>query len=488
MALKIYNSLTRQLEEFVPLHEGKVLMYSCGPTVYDYFHIGNARTFLVSDIVRRYLEYKGYTVNLVQNLTDIDDKIINRANEQGISAFQLAQKYVDSFFEDSKKLGIRSADVHPRATEHIPEMISLIQTLIDKRAAYEIDGDVYYRVNSFAEYGKLSHRKPEDLLAGARVEVDERKEDARDFDLWKKSRAEEPWWDSPWGKGRPGWHIECSAMAMKHLGETIDIHAGGHDLQFPHHENEIAQSEVATGKAFARYWMHVAFLRVNGQRMGKSERNFIFVHDALQKYSPEAIRHFLISAQYRHPLDYNPTSLQESSSAVRRLNNCLDALRPYRDAEANQPDEVALNDAEAALMLQSIDAMRHGFESAMDDDFNTAGALGTIFKFVGEANQFLAVTEDNPSNAGKMVLNQAYKNLVEVCGVLGIYADTGASSNAHAALTAQLIELILEVRQDARQRKDWETADKIRDRLEQLNVELQDSRTGTTWKIIKGEV
>ena len=484
MALKIYNSLTRQLEEFVPLHEGKVLMYSCGPTVYDYFHIGNARTFLVSDIVRRYLEYKGYTVTLVQNLTDIDDKIINRANEQGIDTSQLAQKYVDAYFEDSNKLGIRAADVHPRATEHVAEIISLIQTLIDKQAAYEIDGDVYYRVNHFAEYGKLSHRKPEDLLAGARVEIDERKEDPRDFDLWKKSKAEEPWWDSPWGKGRPGWHIECSAMAMKHLGETIDIHAGGHDLLFPHHENEIAQSEVATGKPFARYWLHVAFLQIDGRRMGKSESNFIFVHDAVQQYAPEAIRHFLISAQYRHPLDYNSTSLSESSSAVRRLSNCLDALKPYRDV-AGEVSE-ALDDAEAACLVQSVDRLRHDFEFAMDDDFNTAGALGAIFKFVGEVNQFLAVTEDQPSNGRGNVLSQAYKSLVEVCNVLGIYAEEEVASDEHAALTAQLMDLILEVRQDARQGKDWATADKIRDQLEQLNVELQDSRTGTTWKIIKG--
>lgn len=485
MALKIYNSLTRQLEEFVPLHEGKVLMYSCGPTVYDYFHIGNARTFLVSDIVRRYLEYKGYTVTLVQNLTDIDDKIINRANEQGIDTCQLAQKYVDAYFEDSNKLGIRAANVHPRATEHISEIITLIQTLIDKQAAYEIDGDVYYRVNYFAEYGKLSHRKPEDLLAGARVEIDERKEDPRDFDLWKKSKAEEPGWDSPWGKGRPGWHIECSAMAMKHLGETIDIHAGGHDLLFPHHENEIAQSEVATGKTFARYWMHVAFLQIDGRRMGKSESNFIFVHDAVQQYAPEAIRHFLISAQYRHPLDYNSTSLSESSSAVRRLSNCLDALKPYQDVDGDASE--ALNDAEAARILQSIDTMLHDFELAMDDDFNTAGALGAIFKFVGEVNQFLAMTGDQPSNRKGNVLSQAYKNLVKVCNVLGIYAEEDVASDEQAALTAQLMDLILEVRQEARERKDWETADKIRNQLEQLNVELQDSRTGTTWKIIKGE-
>jgi cysteinyl-tRNA synthetase len=481
MALRIYNSLTRRLEEFAPLNGREVLMYSCGPTVYDYFHIGNARTFLVSDIVRRYLEYKGYTVKLVQNLTDIDDKIINRANEQGVSAFQLAQKYVNAFFEDARKLGIRPANVHPQATQHIPEIISLIQTLIERKAAYVVDGDVYFRVNSFSEYGKLSHRRPEDVLAGARVEVDERKEDPRDFDLWKSSGPGEPAWDSPWGKGRPGWHIECSAMAMKHLGETIDIHAGGHDLQFPHHENEIAQSETATGKPFARYWMHIAFLRVDGRRMGKSEKNFIFVHDALKTHRPEAIRHFLISAQYRHPLDYNAVSLQESGGAVRRLSNCLEALKPYREA-ANGLNKNLLNDAEAALM-RSIDVMRCDFEAAMDEDFNTAGAMGAIFKRVGEVNQFIANLERS-SSMSRSVLGHAYKSLTEVSGVLGIYNEQEATEDSQAQLIKQLMELILSIRHEAKQRKDWETADKIREELKKLNVELQDTRSGTNWRLL----
>ncbi|MDD9974741.1 MAG: cysteine--tRNA ligase, partial [Candidatus Poribacteria bacterium] len=306
--MKIYNSMSRQLEDFVPLNPEQVSIYSCGPTVYDYIHMGNARTALVTDIIRRYLVYRGYNVKLVQNLTDIDDKIINRAAELGVSAKQLAYENGEAFFEDSQRLGIHPADVHPKATEHIPEMISLIQTLLDKGAAYVIDGSVYYRVNQFAEYGKLSHRKPEDLLAGARVEIDERKEDPRDFDMWKAAKPGEPSWESPWGRGRPGWHIECSAMAMKHLGETIDIHAGGEDLQFPHHENEIAQSELATGCTFARYWIHVAFLKIDGKRMGKSEQNFILLRDALDNYPTEVIRHFLISAHYRHPLDYNPES------------------------------------------------------------------------------------------------------------------------------------------------------------------------------------
>lgn len=484
MGINIYNSLSRQVEEFIPLQDGKVSMYSCGPTVYDFFHIGNARTFLVSDIVRRYLEYKGYSVTLVQNLTDIDDKIINRASELEIDASLLAKNNAEAYFEDSECLGIRAADVHPRATEHIPEIIELIQILMDKGAAYAVEGDVYYRVNRFDGYGKLSHRRPEDLLAGARVKVNERKEDARDFDLWKKAKPGEPWWDSPWGKGRPGWHIECSAMAMKHLGETIDIHAGGQDLQFPHHENEIAQSELATGKPFARYWLHVAFLRVNGQRMGKSERNFIFVRDALKDYSAEAIRHFLISAHYRHPLDYNSSSLKESSSAIRRLSNCLDALKPYQStAHSELPNAGHTNGVDTSI-LESIQAMRDGFEEAMDADFNTARAIGEIFKFVGEINQTLSGMGEGPSDAIRAALGKGYTSLKETCEVLGIYCELTDSRDGNTEMLNQLMDLIVEMRQTARQRKDWETADTIRDRLKELNIELQDSRHDVTWKII----
>ena len=482
MGLKIYNSLSRQLEEFIPLQEGKVSMYSCGPTVYDYFHIGNARTFLVSDIIRRYLEYKGYSVKYVQNLTDIDDKIINRANELEMKSSELSEQYADAYFQDSQGLGIRSADVHPKPTEHIPEIIELIQALIDKGAAYTVDGDVYYRVNHSDEYGKLSRREAEDLLAGARVEVNEQKEDARDFDLWKSAKPSEPWWNSPWGKGRPGWHIECSAMAMKHLGETIDIHAAGHDLQFPHNENEIAQSEAATGKTFARYWMHVSLLQVNGQRMGKSKANFIFVRDALLDYSPEAIRHFLISAQYRHPLDYNETSLKESSSAVRRLNNCLDALKPYQsDANGEAASETA------HPLLESINAMHWGFTDAMDDDFNTAAAIGAIFKFVGEVNQSLVAIENRSADTAKPALASAYDSLVEVCSVLGIYTDKRDTADENAGLFNPLVDLILDVRREARDRKDWDTADKIRDRLKHLNIELKDTRDSTTWKHVNSQ-
>ncbi|CAI8003124.1 Cysteine--tRNA ligase [Geodia barretti] len=464
--MKIYNSLRRQLEDFVPLNPEQVSIYSCGPTVYDYIHMGNARTALVTDIIRRYLVYKGYNVKLVQNLTDIDDKIINRAAELGVSAKQLAHQNGEAFFEDSQRLGIQPADVHPKATEHIPEMIDLIQILLDKGAAYVIDGSVYYRVNQFAEYGKLSNRKPEDLLAGARVEIDERKEDPRDFDMWKAVKPGEPSWESPWGRGRPGWHIECSAMAMKHLGETIDIHAGGEDLQFPHHENEIAQSELATGTPFARYWMHVAFLKIDGKRMGKSEHNFILLRDALDNYPTEVIRHFLISAHYRHPLDYNRESLTKSEGALRRLNNCLDALKNYYE------------DIEPSHAVQE---MKSQFTLAMDTDFNTAQALGAIFTLVGEVNKSLSTLDE----AAAPVLAQAYQALTETCQVLGIYnTDTQIDDGDNVQQRDQMINLLLEIRQDARNRKDWETSDKIRDRLKELNIEIKDTREGTTWKII----
>jgi cysteinyl-tRNA synthetase len=484
MGLKIYNSLSRQLEEFSPLTEGHVSMYSCGPTVYDYIHIGNARTALITDIIRRYLAYKGYAVKLVQNLTDIDDKIINRAQTLGTSPNQLAHKNGEAYFEDTQRLGIQPADVHPKATEHIPEMIDLIQTLIDKGAAYVIDGSVYYRVNIFNEYGKLSRRKPEDLLAGARVEVDERKEDPRDFDMWKAAKPGEPYWDSPWGRGRPGWHIECSSMAMKHLGETMDIHAGGEDLLFPHHENEIAQSELATGKPFARYWVHVAFLKIDGKRMGKSEQNFIFLRDALDRYAAEVIRHFLISAHYRHPLDYSLESLKKSESALRRLNNCIERLKKYEedtpeiaDGHNATPSDISQADT---LLLSAIETMQSQFTAAMDTDFNTAQAIGSIFSLVSQVNKSL----ENSNGVPDHTFAKAYKTITETCQVLGIYTINEHESGNTAEYLGPLLELLLEVRQDARNQKDWDTSDKIRDRLKELNIEIKDTREGSTWKFL----
>ena len=474
MGLRIYNSLTNQVDEFVPIEDGKVSMYNCGPTVYDYFHIGNARTFLMADIIRRYLEYKGYQVKFVQNFTDIDDKIINRANEEGVSTSQLSNRYIEAYFEDSGKLGIRPADVHPKATDHIPEMIQLIERMVDKGIAYEVDGDIYYRIHKFLDYGKLSNRKPEDLLSGARVDINKRKENPRDFDLWKNVKPNEPSWSCPWGCGRPGWHIECSAMAIKHLGESIDIHAGGQDLQFPHHENEIAQSEVLTGKTFARYWVHTAFLRIGGNRMGKSEQNFIFVRDALKDYSAEAIRHFLVSAHYRSPLDYNVTSLSDSDSAIRRLNNCLERIRPYSELADS---EISTNDSEITLATAE---MVTNFELAMDEDFNTALAMGEIYKLVGHVNRFL--TQEKLIQVDRVALGVVYQSLIKVCMVLGIYTELESMTNGNTRLVNQLMELVIDIRNDSRLRKDWVMADKVRDRLHEVGIELQDTPSGTNWE------
>ena len=474
MGLRIYNSLTNQVDEFVPIEDGKVSMYNCGPTVYDYFHIGNARTFLMADIIRRYLEYKGYQVKFVQNFTDIDDKIINRANEEGVSTSQLSNRYIEAYFEDSGKLGIRPADVHPKATDHIPEIIQLIERMVDKGIAYEVDGDIYYRIHKFLDYGKLSNRKPEDLLSGARVDINKRKENPRDFDLWKNVKPNEPSWSCPWGCGRPGWHIECSAMAIKHLGESIDIHAGGQDLQFPHHENEIAQSEVLTGKTFARYWVHTAFLRIGGNRMGKSEQNFIFVRDALKDYSAEAIRHFLVSAHYRSPLDYNATSLSDSDSAIRRLNNCLERIRPYSELADS---EISTNDSEITLATAE---MVTNFELAMDEDFNTALAMGEIYKLVGHVNRFL--TQEKLIQVDQVALGVVYQSLIKVCMVLGIYTELESMTNGNTRLVNQLMELVIDIRNDSRLRKDWVMADKVRDRLYEVGIELRDTPSGTNWE------
>jgi len=476
MSLRIYNTLTRRKEEFRPLEEGKVRIYCCGPTVYDYFHIGNARTFVFFDVVRRYLEFKGYDVRYVQNITDIDDKIINRAHEMGISPKEVADRFTQAYLEDSRSLLIKPPTVNPKATEHIPDMIELIKRLIDKGAAYVVDGDVYFDVRSFPEYGKLSGRSLDDLLAGARVEVDERKRHPEDFALWKSAKPGEPWWESPWGRGRPGWHIECSVMAMKHLGETIDIHGGGIDLIFPHHENEIAQSETATGKPFARYWMHVAFLRAGGRRMGKSEGNFIFVRDALKRFKPEAIRLFLLSAHYRSPLDYTEERLAEAEGAVSRLRNCLLNLKRF-GAEGKVKGELA---EEERKLADALEELKGKFEEEMDDDFNTAGAIGAIFDFVSHANKFIAENQGRFTDNARALMREAYETLLKLTDVLGIYQEERRSGDEE--LISKLIDLIVEIRHEARQRKDWATADKIRDRLAQLGIKLQDTREGTIWR------
>ncbi len=464
MALKLFNTLTRQLEEFKPLDSSHVKIYACGPTVYNYFHIGNGRAFLVYDMIRRYLEYKGYLVTYVQNLTDIEDKIINRAKEENISTEVVSNKYTRAFFEDSIALGILPADIYPRATDHIPEMIALIQELIEKDHAYVVDGDVYYSVRNFADYGKLSHRNIEDLKSGARVEVDERKKDPLDFALWKKAKPGEPFWQSPWGEGRPGWHIECSAMSIRYLGHTFDIHCGGEDLVFPHHENEIAQSEGATGQPFAKYWLHVAFLRMEGEKMSKSLGNFVTVRDALQKYSAETIRYFMLSAHYRSPLDFSDTSLMESSAALQRVYNCLENVKTKIGANETKP-----------TLLENI---KDSFEKAMDNDFNTPRAFASIFELIGELNQRLA--KDKLSSEDINYLSFGAYTIRSLGGVLGLFQGnvTGADNNTLDGI----MQLMIKLRHDARHRKDYATSDTIRSELNILGISLEDSPSGTTWK------
>jgi len=465
----LYNTLTRKIETFQPLEPGKVTFYCCGPTVYDYVGIHNARTFVVFDVIRRYLEYRGYSVRFVQNITDIDDKIIQRANERAADPLAWAETYAQAYLEDMRRLRVHPPDVSPRATETIPEIQALIARLLEKNAAYTTPTGVYFRVEAFPEYGKLSGRSAEDVKAGARVEVDEEKEDARDFALWKRAKIGEPWWESAWGCGRPGWHIECSAMAMKHLGETIDIHAGGADLTFPHHENEIAQSETATGRPFVRYWLHGALMRVGGRRMGKSEGNFVRVRDALDRYPVEAIRMYLLSAHYRKPLDYTPTAIEEHIPPVRRLNACRDALASYAEEvpplEGNHP------------FVDLVAATRERFTETVDDDFNFVGGFGVLFQLVTEANRFLA-EHPKPTEADRRAAACAVRFLDGVLDLFGLRAE----ENELDALQP-LVEAALSLRSRARSERNWALADAVRAALTDAGIALHDTRDGTTWSL-----
>lgn len=464
--IKVYNDLTRRKEEFIPLHGNKVGFYVCGPTVYDYFHIGNARPFTLFDIARRYLEYRGYQVTYVQNFTDIDDKMINRAKELGITVGELAEKFIGEYFADADALGIKRADIHPRATEHIAQIVALVQTLIDRGYAYEVDGDVYYATAEFAEYGKLSHQRLEDLESGARVEVDERKKNPMDFALWKRQKPGEPAWDSPWGKGRPGWHIECSAMARQYLGDTLDFHAGGADLIFPHHENEIAQSEAATGKPFARYWLHNGYLNIDGEKMSKSLGNFFTVRDVRAKYAPEVIRFFLISAHYRSPLNFSDEQLSSAKSALERLYNAYWDLGHRRKTAETQ----VLREEESEL-LQRFVGYKDKFIEAMDDDFNTADGVAVLFDLVREINTFTG------SGNSRELLEQVEILLKEICGVFGLLREAGKEESLDGE-----IEGLISQRDEARKRKNWTEADRIRDLLTQRGIILEDTPQGVRWK------
>ena len=469
----IYNTLTRKKEELKTIEEGKVRIYVCGPTVYNFFHIGNARPLVVFDTFRKYLKYRGYDVKYVQNFTDVDDKIINRAKEEGITAPEVSEKYIKEYFDDAKALNVEPADVHPKVSETIPEIIDFVKTLIDKGYAYEADGDVYFSTRKFGEYGKLSGQNIDDLEAGARIAVGEVKKDPLDFALWKARKEEsEIAWESPWGMGRPGWHIECSAMAKKHLGDTIDIHGGGQDLEFPHHENEIAQSECCNGCTFANYWMHNAYITTNKNKMSKSEGNFFTVRDIREKYDGEVIRYFLLSGHYRNPIDFSEELMEQSKSSLDRMKNCKADIE---HAVANGADG-EMTEAEVAS-TERFAGIREGFIKAMDDDLNTADGISSVFELVSEVNQTLKDAKDGGAGTTKAYAKAADDMLMELCDVLG-FLQGGA-----ADVIDDDVKALVEERQEARKNKDWARADEIRDELKARGITLKDTPQGV--QIIK---
>ena len=468
--MQIYNTQTRRKEEFKPIEPGKVRIYCCGPTVYNYFHIGNARPFIVFDTLRRYLEHKGYEVKYVQNFTDIDDKMIRRANEEGITVKELGDRFIKEYYTDADALGIERATVNPRATEHIADIIALIEKLIDKGLAYACDnGDVYYNTQAFPGYGKLCGQNLEDLESGARIDVDPNKRHPMDFAVWKAQKPGEPAWESPWGMGRPGWHIECSAMSMKYLGETLDIHCGGKDLVFPHHENEIAQSEGATGKPFVHYWMHNGFLNIDNRKMSKSLGNFFTVREAAEAYGYETIRLFMLSAHYRSPLNYSADILHQAQNSLDRLYSAEDHLK-YLAANGAEGDK---NAAEAAL-ADTFDSYRQRFDEAMDDDFNTANAISVLFELVRAIN-IATADENQPTKAGAQACLDMVHEFTDVLGLL--------YSRKEESLDEKVEQMIAD-RQAARAAKNWAEADRIRDELKAMGIELKDTKQGVQWKKI----
>ena len=468
--MKIFNSMSRQKEEFVPIQPGKVSIYACGPTVYNFIHVGNARPIILFDVLRRYFEYRGYDVTFVQNFTDVDDKIINRANDEGITSQEVAEKYIQEYFTDAQGLGVRPATIHPKATENMQQIIDMVQTLIDKGYAYPVEnGDVYYRTLKFKGYGKLSHQPIEDLQSGARIAVGDVKENPLDFALWKAAKPGEPAWDSPWGPGRPGWHIECSAMSNRYLGKTIDIHCGGEDLQFPHHENEIAQSEAANGCEFVHYWMHNGFLNIDNRKMSKSLGNFFTVREAAEAYGYETIRLFMLSAHYRSPLNYSADILHQAQNSLDRLYSAEDHLK-YLAANGAEGDK---NAAEAAL-ADTFDSYRQRFDEAMDDDFNTANAISVLFELVRAIN-IATADENQPTKAGAQACLDMVHEFTDVLGLL--------YSRKEESLDEKVEQMIAD-RQAARAAKNWAEADRIRDELKAMGIELKDTKQGVQWKKI----
>ncbi len=463
--MKIYNTMSRKKEEFVPVEPGKVKMYSCGPTVYNYFHIGNARPFLFFDVVKNYFQYIGYDVTYVQNITDIDDKIINKANEEGVNFNEITAKYISAFFEDIKALGIVGADIQPKATDVITEIIDFIDKLVKLNVAYEVNGDVYFSVDALPQYGSLSGRKLEDMQVGARIQENTQKHNPFDFTLWKASKPGEPEWDSPWGKGRPGWHSECVVMSCANLGETFDIHGGGVDLVFPHHENELAQAIAVNRKPLCNYWMHNGFINIEGEKMSKSLNNFFTLRDVLKEYDAEAIRFFFLSKHYRSPIDYNKAILDESSKAVKNFYNALDKI----DYLSHQNEELFLS--------EDLNALKNDFIEAMNDDFNTAKAIAILFDLT---RRIAKDSEDKDSRINASHL------LVELGRVLGFFHDLESKlSNNMNQISESLIQLLINYRNDAKAEKNWKLADRIRDDLLALNVQLLDTKEGTMYKLLK---
>ena len=460
--MKIFNTLTREKEEFKPITEGEVKIYSCGPTVYNYIHIGNARPICVFDVLRRYLEYRGYKVTFVQNFTDIDDKIIKKANEEGTDYKTVSEKYIEEFWKDAKGLNFRPATVHPKATENIDKIIEIVSGLIENGHAYAVDGDVYFSPKTFPEYGKLSHQPLEELEAGARIMVGDIKRDPMDFALWKAAKPGEPYWDSPWGKGRPGWHIECSAMVCRYLGETIDIHCGGQDLIFPHHENEIAQSECVTGKPFAHYWMHNGYINVDNVKMSKSLGNFFTVRDVAEKYGYEPIRYLMISSSYRSPINYSVDIIEQCKASLQRLYTCRDGI----DFEIKNAPDGELDENIKAQFDKRVEQ----FVKAMDDDLNTADGIAAVFELARDINTLVV-----GKGVTKATAEYAEKIFDELTGVLGLVY------NRKTETLDEDIDAMIEARTKARKEKNWAEADRIRDELKAMGIVLEDTAQGVKW-------
>jgi len=472
--MKIYNTQSGSKEELVTLNPGQVNMYVCGPTTYNYIHLGNARPLVVFDMVRRYLAFRGYRVRYVQNFTDVDDKIINRAREEGDDPIQLAERYIREYFTDADALGIVRADIHPRVSDHIPDITAAIEGLIAKGFAYEVDGDVYYRVKAFQEYGKLSGRSLEDMLAGARVEVDERKEEPVDFALWKRAKPGEPSWESPWGPGRPGWHIECSVMSTKYLGETLDIHGGGADLIFPHHENEIAQAEAYTGKPFVNYWMHNGFITVNSEKMSKSLGNFFILRDILARYPHDVVRFYLVATHYRSPLDFDDGKLEEAKKALGRLKTTKVLAQEFMTGTEIEPVPPVL----VSELTKKATELQDKFIEAMDDDFNSAKALGFLFELSHQINAFISSADPNQA-ADKAVLGQAMEIFSNLGGVLGIFMETAVDDQQ---VVDNLLKIILTMRNQARQDRNYALADSLRDFLNNQDIKVEDKADGSQFR------